>query len=126
LLLLIVLVFVACVTQRFSVTQMHRRNAELKGNLEEIRGEVERNRARVARLTGRERVERIARAELGLDTPTPESQVYLPEWRRSAVGTSAGFSLAVGMIGSAGREIGGLFGWGDERRAAAIGGGGRN
>ena len=125
-LLLIVLVFVACVTQRFSVTQMHLRNAELRQNLEELRGQVERSRAEVARLSSRERIERIAQAEMGLQSPQPGGQVFLPEWRRTPGGPSAGFSVLVGVLGSAGREIGSLFGWVEKRGAGAPAGGGRN
>ncbi len=125
-LLLIVLLFVACVTQRFSVTQMHRRNAELQENLEELRGQVERSRAEVAHLTSRERIERIALAEMGLQSPQAGGQVFLPEWREAPSGPSAGFSVLVGVLGSAGREIGSLFGWVEKRGTGAPVGGGRN
>ncbi|MFH1681077.1 MAG: hypothetical protein ABIH26_10590 [Candidatus Eisenbacteria bacterium] len=105
LLTLSVIVLIACVNQRFSVTRLHQENMELELRLERLRDDVERARGRIASLTKRDRIEEVALASLDLKLPEPGSQVHLPEWRETPPTQPAGGSLAAGILGSAGRRF---------------------
>jgi cell division protein FtsL len=100
-----VIVLVACVNQRFSVTRLHQENRDLEMRLERLRDDVERARGRISSLTKRERIEEIALSTLALELPEPERQAYLPEWRETPPVQPAGGSLAAGILGSAGRRF---------------------
>jgi cell division protein FtsL len=105
LLTLSVIVLVACVNQRFSVTRIQHDNMALQLRLDRLHDDVERQRCQLATLTSRPRIEELALNDLGLRQPAPGSQVFLPDWREAPPVQPAGGSLAAGVLGSAGRGL---------------------
>lgn len=114
-----VVVLIVCVNTKFSVALIQQENRDLQGRLQELREGVERAEVDVARLTGRERIEKVAATELGLHAPGPKEQVFLPEWEASPPPPPVWGSLAATIRDEAGRgigRIGGLFGGGAPER----------
>ncbi|MBN1826023.1 MAG: hypothetical protein JW958_07140 [Candidatus Eisenbacteria bacterium] len=104
-LLAAVILLVACVSQRFSVVQMHQENMELRAELEKHRGAREREEANVAALLARGRIERLARERLELRPPEQGEQVFLVEWTAPIQGGGG-----EGLFGGAGRGLVELIG----------------
>jgi len=100
-----VILLVACVSQRFSVVQIHQENVELRAELEKRIGEREREEAVVAALLARGRIESVARERLALRPPEPGEQVFLAEWTRAGRGgegwfdgAGRGWTALLGMV----------------------------
>jgi len=104
-LLVSVFLLIACISQRFSVSCKHQENLDLRDRLVEVGEEIRRAQVKVESLACRERIERIAAAELELYPPGPGEQVFLPSWRADPAPPALGGSLAAGIIGTAGRGI---------------------
>jgi len=108
LLLVSVIILVACVSQKNSVTRSHQMNLDLHRRLVELREDVERARVEAARMASRERIELVASRDFGLRPPEPGDQVFLPDWRRAARPRTGVGSLAAGWFTTAGRGFGHL------------------
>lgn len=77
------IVLIACVSQRFSVDQMVAENQRLSRALAERVEERDRLQGTVQLLSKRDRIEEYAVTVLGMRTPLQQEQLYLPEWEEA-------------------------------------------